>query len=352
MNILVVMQKDFAGCGFYRMYQPHNHMAKNYMVKVLITNGLSQFPDIKLKEFDIAIWHKAFYNPMDIQRAKDLGIVTIADFDDHWVLPMDHIFYPACKKDNTSSKLHRLMLKVDYVTCTTELLADEIYKHNPNVEVFPNAFDGNYEGCKVERVKEDKFIFGYLGGHTHVRDINLLEGLQEGLKEEKDYQLRLFGYDDGWIYRRYADVLSDKKKSKNFSIYKGADIWNYPKFYNYMDCSLVPLEKTFFNSMKSELKLIEAGFFRKPVIVSDVEPYSELSKYCLAVKEKSDWIKHCKRLLKEKNLAEDLGERLYEAVQSYSIEKVNKKRYKFYRDVLKNKNTDSSQRAGRMVAVQ
>jgi glycosyltransferase involved in cell wall biosynthesis len=344
------MRKEFAGCGFYRMYQPHNHLAKNYDVQVLITNGLSQFPDAKLKMYDIAIWHKAYFDFDDIQRAKSLGILTIADFDDHWILPREHIFFQTCQKDNTSSKLHRLIRAVDVVTCTTDLLADAIYKHNRKVYVLENAFDANYEGCKPGRTKDKNFVFGYLGGHTHTRDILELRGLQRELTlTESGYEFRLFGYDGGWVYKRYADILSDTKQSKNFSLFKGADIWNYPRFYNYMDCLLVPLEDTKFNSMKSELKLIEAGFFKKPVIVSDVMPYSPLAKYCLAVKRREDWARHCRRLLKEKNLARDLGETLYEAVQRFSIEKINKKRYKLYRDVLNDRNINSSNRPCRVV---
>ena len=347
------MREKFAGCGFYRMYQPHNHLAKNHGVEVMITDTIRQFNDEKLKEFDIAIWHKAFFDYAEIDRCKSLGVVTIADFDDHWLIPKDHIFYASYVKDSTSSKLHRLIRRVDHVTCTTDILADQIYLHNKNVEVLPNAMDMDYDGCKVERVKEDKFIFGYLGGHTHVKDVRELKGLQASLLFEKSYQIRLFGYDQTSVYNEYADILSDNRKG-NFSVYKGAEIWQYPQFYNYMDCSLVPLLGTSFNSMKSELKMIEAGFFSKAVIVSNVEPYSNIikdGKNCLAVNHRSDWSKHCKTLLNNRSLAEDLGKQLNQDVQRYSIANVNKNRYKFYRNVLKNRHINGSGGAGRMVAL-
>lgn len=196
MKMLVIMRDNFRGCGFYRMYQPHNHLAKNYKVNVLITDGLKHFSDERLKEYDIAIWQKGWYDFTDIDRAKNLGLATFADFDDHWILPKDHVFYKAWQKDGTVTNLHKLLLKIDNVICTTDRLADEICKHNSNVYVLPNAMDMNYEGCKVERVKEDKFVFGYLGGHTHYRDVMLLEGLQRSLDDIKGYNLRLFGYDE------------------------------------------------------------------------------------------------------------------------------------------------------------
>jgi glycosyltransferase involved in cell wall biosynthesis len=113
---------------------------------------------------------------------------------------------------------------------------------------------------------------------------------------------------------------------------------------------LVPLEANRFNRYKSELKMIEAGFFKKAVIVSNVDPYRRLitSKNCLKVESQSDWFKHCKRLIENRSLATDLGEALYESVQKYSIDIVNKKRYKFYQDVCKKLNINSGLRLSRV----
>jgi glycosyltransferase involved in cell wall biosynthesis len=350
------MTSDFRGCGFYRMYQPLNHLAKNYDVKVTINTGFwktqtEKMSDDELKAFDCIVWQKSFFDMEDIRRAKQLKIPVVVDFDDHWFLNDEHQLRELYKKDNTSVKLHKLLLYADYVTCTTELLAEQIYQHNKNVIVLPNAMDMNYPGCHVERVKEDPFCFGYLGGHFHIRDVALLTGLQAQLTREcKNYRLRLFGFDGTSVYTKYADVLSDNCRSKNFDIYKGRPIFTYPQFYNLMDCSLVPLEANRFNRYKSELKLIEAGFFKKAVIVSNVDPYRRLinGKNCLKVETSSDWFKHCKRLIENRSLATDLGEALYESVQKYSIDIVNKKRYKFYQDVCKKLNINSGLRLSRV----
>ena len=100
-----------------------------------------------------------------------------------------------------------------------------------------------------------------------------------------------------------------------------------------------------FNNLKSELKLIEAGFFKKAVIVDNVHPYRDLIKHkenALVVNKYTDWYKHCKYLLNNPNAVTDLGEALYETVQPYHIKEVNKKRLKFYRDVFKKQHIDSS----------
>jgi glycosyltransferase involved in cell wall biosynthesis len=79
------------------------------------------------------------------------------------------------------------------------------------------------------------------------------------------------------------------------------------------------------------LKLIEAGHFRKAVIVSNVEPYTNIirhKKNCLAVDKFSDWFTYAKLLLENRNLSADLGEQLHEDTQRFSIENVNKQRFK------------------------
>jgi hypothetical protein len=73
MNLLVIIQPKFAGCGFYRLYQPYNHLAKNYDVKVtfascLMRTEVSAYTDEELKQFDAVIWHKTLFEIEDIKR--------------------------------------------------------------------------------------------------------------------------------------------------------------------------------------------------------------------------------------------------------------------------------------------
>lgn len=350
MKLIVIIREKFAGCLFYRLYQPYNHLAKQHNVKVLFTDGLHMTDD-ELRQHDAVIWHKAYYDFKDIRRAKELGLFTIVDFDDHWILPKDHVMFRDYIRDGVTTKLHKLIRMADLVTCTTERLASEIYKHNTNVHILANAMDMNYPGCKVDRSHESDYIFGYLGGHTHYKDLRHIRGVQSELTRNiSGYKFRLFGYIHGdKEYESYADIMSDNGKSKNFSLYKGADIWNYPQFYNYLDCSLVPLEDSFFNSMKSPLKLIEAGFFSKAVIVSPVAPYDEIitKDNCLTARNKTEWIAACERLIKNKNLSLELGAALHESVQKYSIINVNKKRY----NVLENQYINSGRELSGMVNV-
>jgi len=100
----------------------------------------------------------------------------------------------------------------------------------------------------------------------------------------------------------------------------------------------VPLVNNFFNSMKSELKIVEAGFMRKAAIVSDVEPYRSLltDSNCLKVSVKPHWKKRMQRLINNPRQAEDLGEALYETVKDkFDLIQVTRRREQFYKSILK-----------------
>jgi glycosyltransferase involved in cell wall biosynthesis len=352
MKIFVAIPNKFAGCGFYRQYQPHNRLAKTTDCKVLMSAGI---PDDAWK-YDIWHVHKGYYDLDAIKKAQERGIAVVADFDDWWNLDTEHIFYKDYLNNNASQELIKLLKAADYVTCTTHLLANEIRKHNRRVVVLPNAMDMDYDGCQVRRVMDEKIIFGYVGGHCHMKDVEQLRGLNNRLSSYNNYKFRLFGYDGSEVYNVYADVFSDSGRlaGTHFDYAEKQDVFSYPQFYNWMDVSLVPLVDNKFNSLKSELKLIEAGFFRKAVIVDNVEPYKRLLKHmdnCLVVNKPKDWYRNAKYLLDNPDEIKRLGENLYKTVQPFHIDRVNEKRYNFYKDVLKERNTNSSDRHSRLSLV-
>jgi glycosyltransferase involved in cell wall biosynthesis len=101
--------------------------------------------------------------------------------------------------------------------------------------------------------------------------------------------------------------------------------------------------------MKSQLKVIEAGFYKKALIASNLGPYTIDLKHALnngnfvdgnallvdENRNHSDWAKFIEKLLKNRNFVTDLGERLYETVKDkYDLNKVTKDRAEFYKSIL------------------
>jgi glycosyltransferase involved in cell wall biosynthesis len=102
--------------------------------------------------------------------------------------------------------------------------------------------------------------------------------------------------------------------------------------------------------MKSQLKVIEAGFYKKALIATNLGPYTIDLKHCLdhgsfvdgnamlvdENRNHSDWAKYIEKLVKNPNLVKDMGERLYETVKdTYDLNKVTKDRREFYLSIVK-----------------
>jgi len=332
MKLFVVMPHKFAGCGYYRQYQPNVRLSEQG-INVTIGAGFTkvdnnEMTDDELREYDLFLYHKGYINFQEFHRLNNLGIPWVLDFDDHWRLDTEHVLYKKWKEKGTTESMIEAARLAPYLSASTPLLAEELSKLNKNVSVFENAM--NPQDVRGERMPEE-FTFGYLGGHCHVKDVESMRGITSMVS---DVKVRLFGYDNGPVYNGYADVLSNGGKLKKFSCVPGVNIWQYHELYNYLDVSIVPLVDNSFNRYKSELKLIEAGFFKKAVIASDVWPYKYVKNGWLRVKKRQDWVKHIKYLKNNPEAAKDLGEELYEEVKDkYHLDTVNKKRLKLYQDV-------------------
>ena len=115
---------------------------------------------------------------------------------------------------------------------------------------------------------------------------------------------------------------------------------------------MAPLVDSTFNANKSQLKIIEAGFHKKALIASEVQPYTldlisavdngnfnDKGNALVVGKMKNhkDWAKHMKRLIDNPNMIEDLGNRLYETVKDkYSLRTTCKDRVQFFKSIINN----------------
>ena len=276
---------------------------------------------------------------------------------------------------------------------TTEIFAQEIKKINKNVFVLPNAINPNEPQFKHKTEPSDKLRFGWLGGSSHLHDLKILDNCFSKLGTLKEqYELYLCGFDvrgtvteidqqtkkqkqrdikpeetvwaeyEQIFTRNYNDVPDDYKKyllNYNQKPFNGEKyyhrVWtepvtSYAKNYSKFDVSLAPIKNHMFNRMKSQLKVIEAGFYKKAIIASNIGPYTIDLKHALKYGEfvdgnallvdegrnHSDWAKYIKKLVKNPSWAEDLGERLYETVKdTYDLNVVTKTRAEIYKTITK-----------------
>ncbi len=150
--------------------------------------------------------------------------------------------------------------------------------------------------------------------------------------------------------KKYKEEIYPGSENMNYSRVWTLPVTSYAKNYSKFDISLAPIKNHIFNRMKSQLKVIEAGFYKKALIASNVGPYTIDLTHCLKNgnfvdgnallvdenRNHSDWAKYIEKLVKNPNLITDMGERLYETVKdTYDLNKVTKDRAEWYRSLVK-----------------
>ena len=399
-NVLV-LPSDTTGVGKFRSLDPHTflqdlypddfHVDIDYAPKV---NDLNYWKKYQIVHVHRNISHDYDSSPKLIESLKSMGIVVIVDIDDYWLPTKEHPIHTIIVKNKLHEKILNNLKVASFVTTTTELFANEIRKFNKNVIVLPNAINPKESQFNQPTLKSDRIRVGWLGGSSHEHDLKLLGGfVQKNSSLNNKLQYVLCGFDTRGTVTEYnqqtgenkqrdilphetvwvryeklftndyktlnGDYLNHLKKYVNEPFISDLDqpyrrVWTQPvntyaMNYSNFDISLAPIKNHIFNRMKSQLKVIEAGFYKKALIASNIGPYTIDLKHslnngnfvdgnALLVNEHnnhSDWSKYIKKLVDNPNMIIDMGERLYETVKdTYDLNVVTKTRAEFYKSLI------------------
>jgi len=397
---VVVIPSDKSGVGKFRSVDPHIFLQNQYSDEFHVDIVYEPpYDDVNFwTQYQIVAYHRSIGPDFDranrlIQMLNSLGVVTVCDIDDYWMPGKEHPIHDIIRVNKINEKIVANLKVSKFVTTTTEIFADEIRKYNKNVIVFPNAINPNEAQFKEKTEESDKVRIGWLGGSSHLHDIQLLDsGFSKILHLKDKVQYVLCGFDTRGtvteinaqtgeqtkrnilpaetVWARYEEIFTQNYKivsegyknhllkysqeeyvsDKNESYLR---VWTkpvtgYAKNYSKFDISLSPIKNTMFNRMKSQLKVIEAGFYKKAIIASNIGPYTIDLKHCLdngnfvdgnailvnEARNHADWAKFIEKLVKNPNLIKDMGERLYETVKDkYDLNNVTNDRRQFYIDI-------------------
>ena len=400
-NVLV-LPSDTSGVGKFRSVDPHvklqNLYPNDFHVDIDYTPKIND--DNYWKKYQIVHFHRTIGQDYDscpalIEKLKGMGIVVIGDIDDYWLPTKEHPIHQLIIQNKLHEKIIKNLKAASCVITTTEIFANEIRKFNSNVVVFPNAIDPNESQFKEPTLPSDKIRVGWLGGSSHLHDLKLMDGTVSKLSPLQDkLQYFVCGFDTRgtvtelnkqtgektqrpikpeetvWIkyekiftndykivtpkYKEFLNKFEDGEymgwENENYVRVWTKPVTSYAKNYSKFDISLAPIQNHIFNRMKSQLKVIEAGFYKKALIASNVGPYTIDLKHGLHqgqftdgnallvddARNHSDWAKNIKKLVENPNMIIDLGERLYETVKDkYDLNQVTKTRSEFYKSLIK-----------------
>lgn len=399
---VLAIPSDRTGVGKFRSVDPHvflqNLYGDDFHVDIIFEPEMNN-PEF-WKQYQIVAFHRSISPDFDaslqvISNLKKMGIITICDLDDYWMPGKEHPIHDIIRTNKINEKIVANLKEADYVTTTTTIFADEIKKINPNVFIFPNAINPKEPQFCEPTPESDRIRVGWLGGSSHLHDLQLLDQSFSKLSSFQDrLQFVLCGFDTRgtiteinqqtgeqkkrnilphetiWVqyekiftqnysnvtpeYKKFLETFKDEihpnENNEGYIRVWTKPVTSYAKNYSKFDVSLAPIKNHMFNRVKSQLKVIEAGFYKKALIASNVGPYTIDLTHCLKNgtfvegnallvdenRNHSDWAKYIEKLVKNPNMIEDMGEKLYETVKDkYDLNNVTKDRAQFYKSLIK-----------------
>jgi len=332
MRILAITSKQ-SGVGYHRIMMPLVNMKKDYC---LITDTLSE--ETFEGKFDIVVMNRMLANitpDQMIEWRKKYGFKLVVDNDDHWQLDPSHILYQDYILKKIPEQIINWIQIADLCTCTHDRLAEEIYKHNTNVEILPNAIPYGEEQFIVDKKPSDLIRLFWSGSGTHGKDLEILRNPVKRI----NFPVRtiIAGYNEGekHIWDNMICAFTNGLKLKP-TIYNYNPVTEYMAAYCDSDISLIPLVDSKFNSMKSNLKVLETASKKNPAIVSNVHPYKGFYPAC-HVNSQKDWYYWIKLLTHDQAARKQYGNDLYEYCnKNFNLHEVNKQRFAIYSKLIGN----------------
>lgn len=264
-----------------------------------------------LKQFDI-IHSSYFTNPAQfallmVNQHKH-GTKFIMDIDDDmFAINPDNPFW--LKADDTDVfNMQQMIRNVDYITCTTEHLANELRKRRQQkpdtVMVVPNYLPREYTFKKPQN--PGKVVIGYFGGASHYRDLNetgCIEAIERIMHRHKHVEFKTVGMiTDKYVPRARYEYIEGVR----------GDRWARELLPSLsFDIALAPLEDTIFARSKSNIKWLEATTIGAAVVASNVGPYKGLDKGNRAMLVQNDsesWEEAIEELIRNIKLRRELVE--------------------------------------------
>ena len=319
MRILIIVNSEDA-VGYHRLLSTHTMLKMNYPnVKIDKILGQQDLLKYKFGLYDLILFSRSvqwsniesFTNRLrEITTAK-----LVLDVDDYWELDKHHISYSEDYNKRLKESTEESIKFFDYIITTHERLKEKIEEINKNVFVIPNVINTYELQWKQPPKRKGVVKFGFMGGSTHYEDLEFANCDFSKLKSIAYLPM-------------YRDL--------GFQINKGKGIKSYGTLLNDFDVSLAPLLPTFFNSCKSNLKVVEAGVKGRAIICTETPPYLDFkSDNIIYIKPNESWQDKLQLLSKDRTTVEKMAKGLQEEVlEYYNCHRWTKFRMDLYKSIL------------------
>lgn len=222
-------------------------------------------PDLKLEEAETLL-----------ERIRSSKATLVYSIDDNLLALPDF-------SAETKMAMRLFCREADGIITSTQALKERLQRLNPNIFVIPNALDEwlfkpGDEPLAVNDKSPNRKVIGYMGTFTHDADLMMvLEPLRKVLRKHAGLvEMQVVG---GTASQ--ALIQAFEGLPVQFLRPPVEDV-AYPRFIPWMranmagwDLAIAPLEETYFNSFKSDIKFLDYSALGIPGVYSKVPVYEE-----------------------------------------------------------------------------
>lgn len=331
MKVAIIYNSDNA-VSYHRLILPY----KNIDIECLFIDSRNKLEHRMLQGVKVLIWNRECPYDLDliIQWRNIYNFKIIVDIDDYWHLPISHLFYKTHQYLKKTQHIIDAMRIADIVTCTHELLKEEISHFNKNVKVISNAINFDKDQFVSHREKQTNKLI-YIASVTHYNDLKSISPTIQYLNNFPEMELIVGGYSDSY-YKEWVKIENIVMSCKNSYFISEQALGKYMPMYDAGSISIAPLEDTKFSMMKSNLKILEAGCKNIPIICSNIHPYSFFKdvKGVYLCSSNREWKEVIKYLYQHPETAYQDGFELGEYVRKkFALKDINKLRLKILNEL-------------------
>lgn len=318
--------ENLAPCPYIRLHAPLKKLSESgdytffmYGMDSLVEMDMNNM--LKSRVFDIIIVQRILpFLDLLKNKAKRLDIKLIYETDDD-LLGVEKDSPSFEYVDRVRNELENFIKDCDIVTVTTNELASR-FNHN-YIEIIPNYYVDDVFSIKKDIKREGRLKLGYYGTLTHSKDLFLIKDVIKELKNKYDFDFEVIGG-----FNAEDEINEDWYTS----IELPPNNMNFKEFMPWLssvadwDIALVPLEDSFFNRAKSELKYIELTVLGIPGVYSDMVVYNSViddGYNGLLAGNYDEWIFKIEQLVNDIQLREGIRvNALGDVLNNYSINSI------------------------------
>lgn len=259
------------------------------------------------------------------RKLKKSGAKMIFDFDDAIWLP--NVSYRNKKLQGLKgyAKTAKIIEQADLVFAGNQYLANYAQQFNAAVKVVPTTIDTSYHR-PLPKNENGKITIGWTGSHTTLKYLTRLEAVFQKLLIDHPDQIELLVIcDHEWPTELPYTFVKWKKEDEIDQL-------------NRIDIGVMPLEDTEWAKGKCGFKALQYMAIGIPAVISPVGVNQEIIAHeenGFLAKEDDEWVEILSRLIKDKELREQIGKKARTYIQDhYSVDAYRERYLQYFNELL------------------